>query len=811
MSKYIKWINNINMKDISFVGGKNASLGEMYINLTNKGIRIPNAFVLTSECFNQFIKHNNLENKIHDLLNSIDINNIVDLRRKGLDIRSEITNGIIPENINNEILNSYKELSNLYFDSQGNKQNNTDVAVRSSSTAEDLPDASFAGLQETYLNVRGKNQLLDSIKNCFASLYTDRAISYRKSMNYTNDVTISVCIQKMVRSDLGKSGVAFSIDSESGFKKSILINASWGLGEMVVGGKIKPDEFIVFKDKLEEFLPIIDKKLGNKTHKMIYGNNPNTLTEIVHVDEDLKDKFCLNDIEIIELSKWVVIIEDYYTALNKKWSPMDIEWAYDGLSNQMFILQARPETVNSNKNLNEIIEYKIDDKINKDKLLEGISVGDKIISGKVKILYSLDERHGNMGPGNFKKGDILVTNITDPDWEPIMKIAGGIITNKGGRVCHAAIVARELGIPTIVGTINATNILKNNDEITISCAEGDIGYVYKGSIPFNLTKTNINEFPKLKTKIMFNIGSPENAFKMSMLPNDGVGLAREEFIINNFIGVHPLALINHKDLKDTKLIEQIDKMILGYDNAQEYFIEKLSYGIARIAAAFYPKNVIVRLSDFKSNEYYNLLGGKYYEPTESNPMIGWRGCSRYYSKDYKLAFGLECKAIYKVRDVMGLTNVTVMLPFCRTPEECKKVLDVMKENYLERDVNDLKIALMCELPVNCLLADEFCKLVDIFSIGSNDLTQTVLAVDRDSELISHIFDERNPAVKKMIKMAIDSCKKNNVKIGICGQGPSDYPDFAQFLVENGIDSISITPDAVLKTHMAIKDVENKIL
>ena len=810
MNEYIQWLKDLSINDIKTVGGKNASLGEMFCNLSQRGIKVPNAFVLTTQCFNKFIEYNNLVEEISDLLKNINTTNLSDLRRKGLLIRTKLSNGIFPDILKQYIFDSYLSLSNNYTDIDGKPQDFTDVAVRSSSTAEDLPEASFAGLQETYLNVRGKTQLLESIKNCFASLYTDRAISYRKSMNYDQNVTISVCVQKMVRSDLGSSGVAFSIDSESGFKDTILINASWGLGEMVVGGRIKPDEFLVFKKTLDDnYIPIIDKKIGNKTHKMIYGTNPDSKTSVISITGEKRNQFCLNNDQIIQLSKWVMLIEEYYTQIHKKWSPMDIEWAFDGLSKEMYIVQARPETVNSNKNPNEFIEYKIDSKKYK-KIITGISVGDKIGSGKVKILYSLDGRDGGDSPEDFTQGDILVTDITDPDWEPIMKIAGGIITNKGGRVCHAAIVARELGIPAIVGTINCTQLLNNNDEVTVSCAEGEIGYVYENIVPYEIIKNDISLLPKLKTNILFNVGSPENAFKLSCLPNNGVGLAREEFIINNFIGIHPLALINHNNLEDTETKNKITEKINGFKNGKEYFIDKLSYGIARIAAAFYPKDVIVRLSDFKSNEYYNLLGGKYYEPKESNPMIGWRGCSRYYSDQYSEAFGLECEAIKKVRNTMGLKNVVIMLPFCRTPEECVKVQTVMNKYGLKRGENQLKIALMCELPVNCILADEFCKHVDIFSIGSNDLTQTTLAVDRDSELISHIFDERNPAVKKMIKMAIESCKKNNVKIGICGQGPSDHPDFAQFLVENGIDSISITPDAVFKTFKSIEIVENRL-
>ena len=798
---FIRWLNEIDIHDLNTVGGKNSSLGEMYCNLSEQNIKIPNAFVLTAHSYDTFISYNNLENDIEELLKSIDSSDLLSLREKAKLIRGKIANGNLPEKLHEEILTNYSKLSQEYLEKE------TDVAVRSSSTAEDLPDASFAGLQETFLNVKGEDHLIKSIKDCFASLYTDRAISYRKTMKYENNVTISVCIQKMVRSDIGCAGVAFSIDSESGFKDLVLINGSWGLGEMVVGGSVKPDEMLVYKKKLNgENYPIIDKKMGNKIDKMIYSDDPNKKTEIVKVEDELVHKFCLKNDEILKLTEWVIKIEEHYSKIHNKWSPMDIEWAYDGQLNEMFIVQARPETIISNKNSAQIVEYELNKNILKNILVTGISVGDKIGSGKVKILNS-HEGVSDEDLSNFKKGDVLVTDITDPDWEPIMKIASAIITNKGGRVCHAAIVARELGIPAIVGSIDCTEKLKDGDNITISCAEGEVGYVYDGIIPFTVKKTDISELPKIKTNIMFNIGSPENAFKLSMLPNKGVGLAREEFIINNFIGVHPLALINLENLKDKEVQKKIREKIHGFKDGVDYFIKKLTYGISRIAAAFYPEPVILRLSDFKSNEYYNLLGGKDYEPKESNPMIGWRGCSRYYSDQYKEAFGLECKAIKIVRDEMGFTNVTTMLPFCRTPLECTKVLDVMKEYGLERGKNELKIALMCELPVNCILADEFCKHVDIFSIGSNDLTQTTLAVDRDSELIAHIFDERNEAVKRMIKMAIEACKRNGVKIGICGQGPSDYPDFAQFLVECGIDSISVTPDAILKTYLAIYDVE----
>jgi pyruvate, water dikinase len=803
------WMDQVDINDKSLVGGKNASLGEMYQNLTSRGIKIPFGFIVTSNSYKSFINFNNLEEVISMELKNIDYNDTISLKRVGIKIRTEIQNGDFPESINHEICKFYKELSEKYYDVEGNPQTYTDVAVRSSGTAEDMPDASFAGQQETYLNVRGKQNVLESIRNCFASLYTDRAISYRKSMGYMTDINISVCVQKMVRSDLGSSGVAFSLDPESGFKDVILINSSWGLGEMVVGGCIQPDEIVVFKKTLNEgYFPIIDKKLGLKMQKMIYGINLDQKTKIVSVDFSKQSIFSINKIQILKLSKWVIEIENYYTNILSKWTPLDIEWAIDGLSGELYIVQARPETIHSRRNLNTIKEYKLIKSPTIKPILTGIAVGNNIGKGKIKIIYTMDSRDGSNGLENFKKGDILVTDMTDPDWEPIMKMSSGIITNKGGRVCHASIVARELNIPAIVGTENGTQILKNDQEITLSCGEGETGYIYEGNIPSEIIEINIDELPQVKTKVMLNVGSPENAFASSFLPNSGVGLAREEFIINNFVGIHPMALLKHNSLNDPELTTEILSRIKGFKNEINFYVNKLSYGIARIATAFYPKPVIVRFSDFKSNEYSNLLGGKYFEPHEENPMIGWRGASRYYSPKFKEAFLLECKAIKEVREIMGLKNVIVMIPFCRTVGECKKVLEVMKEGGLERGIEGLQVYLMCEVPSNVILAKDFCKLVDGFSIGSNDLTQLTLGIDRDSELIAHIYDERNEAVKSLIKNVIEVCHENNTKIGICGQGPSDFPDFAKFLIENGIDSVSVTPDSLPKTLFVVKDAEN---
>lgn len=798
-------LNKVGINDVETVGGKNASLGEMIQHLSSLGINIPNGFVITVEAYREFLRFNNLDASIRQMIGGIDFNNIESLRRGGLQIRQLLRNSKFPPGITTQIIEQYYKLSGDY------EQKETDVAVRSSATAEDLPDASFAGQQETYLNVRGPAALIDSVRNCFASLFTDRAISYRENFKYDHfAVGLSVCIQKMVRSDLGASGVAFSIDTESGFKDAVVINASFGLGELIVQGSISPDEYIVFKPALKKgFSSIIEKKLGNKDKMMVYGDDPDERVKIIPVEKVMQKRFSLREETVLQLANWVVKIEDYYTRIRNKWTPMDVEWAIDGLSKELFIVQARPETIHSQKNHRLVTEYYIDDENRADKLIaKGIAVGDKIASGKVNILFSLDKR---VTEGHeFKNGDVLVTDMTDPDWEPIMKKASAIITNKGGRTCHAAIVARELGVPAIVGTGNITEMLTDGQLITASCAEGDVGLIYKGEIKFRKEQFNLDELPEIKTPLMLNVASPAMAFNFSHLPNKGVGLAREEFIINNYIQVHPMALMQHKQLNDAALTTEIEKRITGFENEEDFFINKLAYGIAKIAAAFYPEKVIVRFSDFKSNEYYNLLGGNHFEPHEENPMIGWRGASRYYSNEYKAAFGLECKAIKKVREEMGLHNVVVMIPFCRTVGELLKVQETMNEYGLIRGENQLELFLMAEIPSNVLMADEFAKHIDGFSIGSNDLTQLTLGLDRDSSLVAHLYDERNAAVKRMITMLIESAKKNKVKVGICGQGPSDFPDFAQFLVELGIDSISVTPDSVFKTIKAIKQVEDQV-
>jgi len=800
----VLWLSDVTIEDIPLVGGKNASLGEMIRNLSPMGINIPDGFVVTSKAYEKFIEFNNLRKKISDILETIDYDDVTSLHQKAYLIRELIKGGEFPPELEELVKEYYSELSRKYG------MHAADVAVRSSATAEDLPDASFAGQQETYLNVVGAENVLTAIKRCFASLFTERAISYRKSFGFDSfSVGIAVGVQKMVRSDLGASGVMFTLDTESGFRDVVVINAIYGLGELIVQGVVTPDEYMVFKPTLMQgYSAIIEKKLGRKDRKMVYGAKEER-TKIINVALADQKKFALSDDEILKLARWGIMIEEHYSKKKGKWTPMDIEWAKDGKLGELFIVQARPETVHSRKE-NKILKIwnilEDEEKRAKKRIVSGIAVGDKIATGKVRILYNLEDA------SDFKDGEILVTDITDPDWEPIMKKASAIITNRGGRTAHAAIVARELGIPAVVGTGNATEVLENGMEVTVSCAEGEIGYVYKGKIEYEVEEVNLEDMPKPKTKIMMNIGNPETAFRNSFIPNDGVGLAREEFIIANYIKIHPLALLRFDEIKekDRELASEIESLTFGYDDKAQYFVKKLSYGIAKIAAAFYPNPVIVRFSDFKSNEYANLLGGQYFEPKEENPMLGWRGASRYYSDIYKEAFALECQAILRVRNKMGLTNVKVMVPFCRTPEEGKKVIEVMEKYGLKRGENGLEIYVMAEIPSNIVLADYFAEIFDGFSIGSNDLTQLVLGIDRDSGLVAHLYDERNEAVKRLISQLINIAKEKGKKVGICGQAPSDFPEFAQFLVEQGIDSISLNPDSVLKTTLAIVEMEKKL-
>jgi len=803
--KYTLKLIEASLSDIDTVGGKNASLGEMLQNLTSRGINIPDGFIITAGAYYQFIEHNQLDLKIRAIVDATDIDNLRQLGDCGARVRSLIQNGEIPAEMEAQVIESYKKLSAQYG------EGNVDVAVRSSATAEDLPDASFAGQQDTYLNISGADALLVAVKNCFASLFTDRAISYRKNFGYDHFlIGLSVCVQKMVRSDLGVSGVAFSLDTESGFKDVVVINGSYGLGEMVVQGSVSPDEFIVFKPLLREgYKSIIEKKLGKKHQKMVYGAEGEERVKIVPTLIADADKFCLTDEQIIQLSEWIIKIEDYYSALKGKWCPMDVEWAVDGKTGELFIVQARPETIHSRKVMDTVTEFKIHDGKRHDKLiLKGIAVGDKIASGRVHLLTGVDK--DAIHHIDFKKGDIMVTDMTDPDWEPIMKKAAAIITNKGGRTCHAAIVARELGVPAIVGCENATELLATGRLITASCAEGDAGLIYDGEITFERIEHSLADLPEVNTTVMMNVASPDMAFQYASYPNKGVGLAREEFIINNYIKIHPMALLKHEELNDAELSELIAETTKGYKDGADFFVEKLSYGVAKIAAAFHPHKVIVRFSDFKTNEYFNMPGGKYFEPVEENPMIGWRGASRYYSENYQEAFGLECLAIKKVREEMGLKNVVVMIPFCRTVGELLKVYEVMAQYGLKRGEDGLEVYLMAEVPSNVILAVRFAQYIDGFSIGSNDLTQLVLGLDRDSSLVAHLYNERNDAVKTMISSLIQTAKRLKVKVGICGQGPSDFPDFAQFLVEEGIDSISVTPDSFMKTVKAIHQIEEEI-
>lgn len=800
----ILWFREIGIKDIPLVGGKNASLGEMLQRLTPKGLNIPDGFAVTAEAYKYFIKHNELSKPIKNLLSNFDKSDVSELKNRGKRIRNLIMNGKMPEDLTKAIVDYYRELEREYG-------SNVDVAVRSSATAEDLPDASFAGQQETYLNIRGADNVVQAVKRCFASLFTDRAISYRIDRGFDHfNVFLSAAVQKMVRSDSASSGVMFTIDTETGFKDVVYITGSWGLGEYVVQGIVNPDEFYVFKPTLKEgYRAIVAKKLGAKQQKLVYGKSDTRPTMSLKTTLEERQRFVLTDDEILQLAKWALLIEEHYGK------PMDIEWAKDGDgvsvgTGQLFIVQARPETVHSTRKetFYEIYTLKDNGKV----ICSGMAVGSKIGQGRARIIREASNIH------LFREGEVLITDMTDPDWEPIMKIASAIVTNRGGRTCHAAIVSRELGIPCIVGTGNATELIKDGDEVTVDCSKGEVGYVLEGLIPYEVKRIDLTTIPKTKTKVMMNVGIPEQAFAQGQIPNDGVGLARVEFIISSHIGIHPLALIEYPKLKERakesrkieRIVKEIEKRTPMYETKSDFYVDKLAQGIAMIGAAFYPYDVIVRFSDFKTNEYANLIGGELYEPVESNPMIGWRGASRYYDPKFEPAFALECLAVKKVREEIGLRNVKVMIPFCRTIEEGKKVIEVMKKYGLVQGENGLEVYVMCEIPSNVILADEFAEIFDGFSIGSNDLTQLTLGLDRDSELVSHIYNERNEAVKRLVKQVIEVAKKKGRKIGICGQAPSDFPDFAEFLVECGIDSISLIPDTVLKTRLLIAEKEKTL-
>ena len=793
---FIKWFRELSIGDIPLVGGKNASLGEMFRELAPKGVRVPDGFAITSDAYRHFLRSAGLDEEIARLLGGLDTRDMDNLRERGQRVRHAILAAKLPADLEAAIVAAYHEFSS---DSGAP----TDVAVRSSATAEDLPDASFAGQQETYLNVQGERALLETCKRCFASLFTDRAISYRTDKGFEHfKIALSIGVQRMVRADLASSGVMFTLDTETGFRDAVLINAAYGLGENVVQGSVNPDEYYVFKPTLKAgFRPVLQKIVGTKEFKMVYDVGGGRMVKNIPVAPGDRVKFAITDDEILQLARWACIIEDHYSAKRGQPTPMDIEWAKDGRTGELFIVQARPETVQSRKAAEVIETFKL--KQRGQVLVTGRSVGEKIASGPVRVIQSAEFIN------QFKDGEILVTDKTDPDWEPIMKKAAAIVTNRGGRTCHAAIVSRELGVPAIVGTEHGTELLTDGQRVTVSCAEGDTGFVYDGKLPFDVTRTSLKNLGHPRTKVMMNVGNPEEAFSLSFIPNDGVGLAREEFIITTYIKAHPLALLDYEN-QDAATRAKLDVLTAGYVDKPQFFVDKLAQGVAMIAAAFYPKDVILRLSDFKTNEYANLIGGRAYEPLEENPMIGFRGASRYYHPRYQAGFALECRAVKKVREEMGLTNLKLMIPFCRTVEEGRRVQAEMAKHGLKRGENGLELYVMCEIPSNVILADEFADIFDGFSIGSNDLTQLTLGVDRDSEIVAPIFDERNAAVKKLIAQVIAVCRRRGRKIGICGQAPSDYPDFAQFLVEEGIDSISLNPDTVLKTTLAILDKEKTL-
>ena len=787
MQKNTLWFNSLSMDDVDQVGGKNASLGEMVSNLSNAGVSVPNGFATTSFAFNQFLDFEGLDERIHQLLDELDVDDVEALRKTGATIRQWVLEAPFPANLEQDIRENYQELT------EGNPE--LSVAVRSSATAEDLPDASFAGQQETFLNVKGIDAVLEATKHVYASLFNDRAISYRVHQGFDHrGISLSAGIQRMVRSDKASSGVMFTLDTESGFDQVVFITSSWGLGEMVVQGAVNPDEFYVHKPMLEAGQhPIVKKTFGSKQIKMIYSSNQEIGKQVDVIDTSVEERntFSLVDEEIKELAKQAMIIEKHYQR------PMDIEWAKDGIDGKLYIVQARPETVCSQSEQNVIERYELSNKA--DVLVEGRAIGQRIGKGPVRLVDSLDQM------SLVQDGDVLVTDMTDPDWEPVMKKASAIVTNRGGRTCHAAIIARELGIPAIVGCGDATSKLTDGQTVTVSCSEGETGYVYQGDLNFEVKRSSVDELPLLPTKVMMNVGNPDRAFDFAQIPNEGVGLARLEFIINKMIGIHPKALLNF-DAQSDELKAEITERIRGYKDPIDFYVSKLTEGIATIASAFWPKRVIVRMSDFKSNEYSNLVGGKGYEPHEENPMLGFRGASRYISPVFEDCFELETQAIKRVRNEMGLKNVEIMIPFVRTPSEAASVIDLLAKFDLRRGDQGLKVIMMCELPSNAVLAEEFLKYFDGFSIGSNDMTQLTLGLDRDSGDVAHLFDERNPAVKAMLQMAIDAATKAGKYVGICGQGPSDHDDLAQWLMDQGISSVSLNPDTVIDTWLKLGKV-----
>lgn len=788
MNAYIAWFDQLGMQDVEHVGGKNASLGEMISNLAGAGVTVPGGFATTAHAYREFLNHEGLADRINAELAKLDVDDVNALTKTGALIRGWILETPFPPALETALEEAYAKLMD------GNE--NLKVAVRSSATAEDLPDASFAGQQETFLNIHGLDNIRIAVKEVFASLFNDRAISYREHQGFDHAlVALSAGIQKMVRSETGSSGVMFTLDTESGFRDAVFVTASYGLGETVVQGAVNPDEFYVHKPTLAaDRFAVLRRNLGSKMIKMVYGEaaEAGKSVETVEVDAAERRRFCITDEEVMDLARQAVIIEQHYGR------PMDIEWAKDGDDGKLYIVQARPETVKSRSDSNVMERYLLKER--GEVLIEGRSIGQRIGKGPVRVIDSTDEMD------QVQPGDVLVTDMTDPDWEPVMKRASAIVTNRGGRTCHAAIIARELGIPAVVGCGDATEHLTTGQSVTVSCAEGDTGFIYAGDLDFEKLTNNVDSMPPIPFKIMMNVGNPDRAFSFASLPNEGVGLARLEFIINRMIGVHPKALMDFDSLSPD-LQRSIGSRIAGYESPVDFYVQKLVEGISTLAAAFYPKKVIVRLSDFKSNEYGNLIGGKLYEPAEENPMLGFRGASRYISESFRSCFELECRALKKVRDEMGLTNVEIMVPFVRTLGEAREVIDLLAENGLKRGENDLRVIMMCELPANALLADQFLDYFDGFSIGSNDLTQLTLGLDRDSGIVAHLFDERNPAVKALLHMAISACKKANKYVGICGQGPSDHPDLAKWLMEEGIDSVSLNPDAVMETWFMLAEKE----
>ena len=797
-AQYIRWFEEIDIDDVPLVGGKNASLGEMYQELTAEGVKIPNGFTITAEGYWHMISSTGIKENMEKALDDVDKNDVADLASRGKKVRDLIHNAGIPDDLWEEVADAYDKLCDEYGE-------NTDVAVRSSATAEDLPTASFAGQQETFLNIRGYDDLREACVNCFASLFTDRAIAYRIDQGFGQmDVGLSVGIMKMVRSDLASSGVIFTLDTETGFRDVVFITAAYGLGENIVQGAVNPDEYYVFKPTFREgSRALIRKKRGDKEKKLIYSDKKSGKSTVnVEVPTNERMRFCLTDDEVLSLADSALKIEDHYSKKAGHLKPMDIEWAKDGETGEIFIVQSRPETVQSQRSMNVLENYILE---SKGKVLsKGRSVGSKIASGKVRVIT--DEKQLS----TFRPGEVLVSVSTTPDWEPVMKIASAIVTDQGGRTSHAAIVSRELGIPAVVGTIDATNSLRDGEEVTVSCAEGDDGFVYEGKQAFHTDRIDLSDMKRPKTEMMMNLGNPDEAFSQSFIPNDGVGLARLEFIISSYIQIHPMALLHPDKVSDHSSKEKIDQLTAAYPDGETYFTETLAHGIATIAAAFYPKDVVVRMSDLKSNEYAALIGGASFEPTEHNPMLGFRGASRYYSDNYREGFGLECQAVRMVRNEMGLKNVVPMIPFCRTVDEAKKVVEEMEKNGLTRGENDLRLYIMCEIPNNFLLIDEFSQYFDGFSIGSNDLTQLVLGIDRDSDILAKEFDERDKGVLNAMSLSVQGARRNNRHSGICGQAPSDYPEVAEFLVKEGIDSISVNPDSLMSATLKVVQTEESL-